>query len=87
MTESTDCLDCISGIAIADSDFMGACFRACPTCQPVCPCCNGQGRYPSWTRDMAEFAVSYNETGLLPVLCHTCGGVVGVSLLDPETGP
>ena len=36
---------------------------------------------------MAEFIAAYNNKGLIPMLCHTCGGVVGVSLLDEETGP
>jgi hypothetical protein len=87
MTDIVDCLDCISGFAIANSPLIGYCFRECPTCRPVCPCCNGDGRYPWWTRDMVEFIALYNNRGLVPMLCHTCGGVVGLSLLDEETGP
>lgn len=81
----TDCLDCIGGMSLSHADYMGgACFRVCLTCQPGCHCCHGQGCFPSWTTDMTHFIAAYNDAGLMPVLCHTCGGVVGVARIREE---
>ena len=85
--QTSDCLDCIDGMAIAHTEFLGACFRVCATCQPRCQCCTGRGRFPAWTRDMAEFIASLNRNGLQPVLCHTCGGFLAAALLDADTTP
>jgi hypothetical protein len=91
MSEPTDtttpgsCLHCIDGMALSRSELLGVCFRVCPACQPTCPCCNGRGCYPAWTTDMTALIAAYNDAGLAPMLCHTCGGVVGVARLDQET--
>jgi hypothetical protein len=34
---------------------------------------------------MTEFIASHNDAGLLPVLCHTCGGVIDLHPLPKET--
>jgi len=81
---TSDCLYCIDGVAIGESPELGRCFRACPACQPACPCCGGRGGYPVWTRSMAELAAFFNTHGLCPVLCHSCGGVIGTSPIDRE---
>jgi hypothetical protein len=80
----TDCLFCIDGITIGESPTLGRCFQICPHCQPLCRCCGGRGAYPVWTRHMTELAAFFKDHGLCPVLCHTCGGVIGTSRLDPE---
>jgi hypothetical protein len=80
----TDCLSCVDGVAPTTSSLLGACYRACPTCRPACPCCHGEGRFPYWTVSLDEFLDSYNAVGLLPILCHTCYGLVGVAQMNEE---
>ena len=81
---SGSCLHCIDGMAPTTSTVIGHCYQTCPECQPQCPCCHGRGRYPAWTNDMVRFAAAYNSAGLIPVLCHTCGGVLAIT---PTTNP
>jgi hypothetical protein len=83
---STDCLDCIGGMAMDHLDGIGTCFMVCPTCHPACPCCLGRARFPAWTLDMGEFIAAYNESGLMPILCHTCGGYLDAKPI-PTDGP
>ena len=82
-----DCLHCIDGMALSESGLLGICFRVCGACQPGCPCCHGNGGFPATTRDMAEFIAHHNDAGYLPVLCHTCGGVVDIHPIDEEPTP
>ena len=84
MTTTTDCLFCVDGLAPDTSTVIGACFRPCPRCKPQCRCCDGQGAYPDWTKDLYTFLVFYNAVGLKPVLCHDCCGVVELTPLDPD---
>ena len=83
-TADTSCLLCIDGMTPVTSPVLGHAFRVCPACQPGCPCCGGAGCFPAWTNDMAVCIAAFNEAGLIPALCHTCGGVVGAALLDEE---
>ena len=81
---ATDCMLCIDGLAPDTNQILGACYRVCTVCQPACPCCEGQGRYPS-TRDMGAFIAASNANCLIPELCHTCGGVLAIWSMDEET--
>jgi hypothetical protein len=36
---------------------------------------------------MAEFIAHHNHAGYLPVLCHTCGGVVDIHPINEEPTP
>jgi len=83
--DTAGCLDCIDGMSVTTTQFLGACFRVCTTCQPQCTCCDGHGRFPAWTNDMLEFIASLNNNGLQPMLCHTCGGFLAVVLLDEDS--
>jgi hypothetical protein len=85
VTTTTECLYCIDGLAPDTNQLLGECFRVCTFCRPACPCCEGQGRFPSWTNDMVRFIATYNANRLAPELCHTCGGVTGArSITDEE---
>jgi hypothetical protein len=86
-TPSSDCLSCIDGMAPTTSDLFGACYRTCPVCQPACACCHGESCFPCWTTDLGEFLDSFNTIGLLPILCHTCYGAVGIAQMSEMEDP
>ena len=71
----TDCLSCVDGVAPTTSSLLGACYRACPTCRPACPCCHGEGRFPYWTVSLDEFLDSYN-LAYVGVDAHGMGSAV-----------
>lgn len=83
-TTATDCLYCIDGLAPDTNQILGQCYRVCTICQPPCPCCEGNGRFPSWTTDMVRFIAAYNANGITPELCHTCGGVLALWSVEEE---
>jgi hypothetical protein len=90
MTEPTDtnpneCLDCIDGLTPTTSPLIGHSFRLCPTCRPICPCCNGHGRWPAWTTDLIAFLAVYNDAGFMPILCHACCGLIALTPINQET--
>ena len=78
MTEELSCIDCSTGITLVNLPIMGLCFRFCATCQPVCSACRGRGAYPEWTNDPDTAFERFNGTGLQPLLCHGCLGIVGI---------
>ena len=84
MTQPTDtCPYCIDGMTPSTSAHIGPCYRVCLACQPTCSCCAGTGAFPP-LRDMTQFLLNHNDAGILPVLCHTCGGVVDLHPLTEE---
>ncbi len=83
-TPTVDCLSCVDGMAPTTTELLGACYRICPTCQPPCACCHGEGCFPAWTSSLHEFVDSYNTIGLQPVLCHTCLGLLTVTRLTDQ---
>ncbi len=83
-TPDTGCLSCVDGMAPTTTQLLGACYRTCPSCQPPCACCHGEGSFPAWTSSLTAFVDSYNSIGLLPVLCHTCLGIIAVTLLNEQ---
>jgi hypothetical protein len=85
-TNTTEaCLYCIDGFTPAKSTLFGSCYRACPHCQFTCPCCDGEGEFPAWTRNLLELVATCNHVGFMPALCHGCMGLLGVVQIEEET--
>jgi hypothetical protein len=83
-TNTGGCRDCVDGMVLSFHAIEGACWRTCRTCQTGCACCDGRGFFPVWTHDLLVFLVAYNVRGIAPILCHSCIGVVDITLIPEE---
>lgn len=86
-TTPTECMLCIDGMTPVTTDLFGDCYVKCRNCQPVCPCCDGDGCFPTWTTELFEFITAYNQAGYVPAICHTCGGALGLRAFTEEERP
>lgn len=79
------CRFCIDQQMPAGTDpDMGELFERCPMCAPICADCDGIAVYPALYDTPTEIVEDLATSGLTPIFCDGCHGVVAVVPQDPE---